>query len=381
METTHKIFTTDCRDMPTIPDNSVELVVTSPPYPMIEMWDDLFKNLNPDITDALTAHNGQKAFTLMHDELNKVWDELKRVVKPNGLVCINIGDATRKLGDSFQLYPNHSRIITDFTNNGFSVLPSILWRKPTNSAAKFMGSGMLPPNQYVTLEHEHILVFRNGTETRTISDTDIRRKSAYFYEERNKWFTDTWDDITGETQSLTNSTGDRDRSAAYPITIPYRLINMYSVYNDTVLDPFLGTGTTTQAAMIAGRNSYGYELDTELVSDFDSTVTQKIPRESQRVAQSRIDEHADHVESVLSDATVEVTTDVYSYQSTNYPLPVRSKNETEIQLYDVANITRHSDTDTSTYGYTLTHTPYEIGDEETTTPTALDPDQTQLTDL
>lgn len=383
MQTTHDIHITDSRDMEALSDNSIDLVVTSPPYPMIEMWDDLFIGLNPDIDDALQSNNGNKAFKLMHDELSTVWSELQRVVKPSGIVCINIGDATRKIGDSFEMYPNHAKIINEITNNGFSCLPSILWRKPTNSAAKFMGSGMLPPNQYVTLEHEHILVFRNGDQPRSVSDTSIRRESAYFYEERNNWFTDTWDDVTGEEQSLKTNTANRKRSAAYPITIPYRLINMYSMYNDTVLDPFLGTGTTTRAAMLSARNSCGFELDKELVSTFnDDVVTGTVTRESERVSQSRIDNHADHVESVLSDASVEVTTDVYSYQLTNYPLPVRSKNETEIKFYDIETVSRTQPDDLqSTFNYVIDHTPHEIGTDSTDTPTALDPNQKQLTDI
>jgi DNA modification methylase len=342
---------------------------------MIEMWDDLFTNLNDSISTELQNNNGDTAFELMHAELDKAWNEVSRVLTDDGIACINIGDATRKLGDSFQLYPNHSRITTAFTENGFSMLPSILWRKPNNSAAKFMGSGMLPPNQYVTLEHEHILIFRNSDSPRDIPDSDLRRKSAYFYEERNKWFSDTWDDITGETQQLDVDSATRNRSAAYPVTIPYRLMNMFSIYTDTVLDPFIGTGTTTRAAMIAARNSYGYELDASLINAFDDTVS-ALPQESERVAQSRLDDHAEHVDAVLSDASVEVTTDVYSYQSTKYPIPVRSQNETEIEFYTVSDVTRND-----SGSYQLYHTPHDLLHSDTDTPTAVDPNQLQLDDI
>src|ERR1035437_2683716 len=89
---------------------SVDLVVTSPPYPMIEMWDETFSTLNPEIKVALNKNDGAKCFELMHIELDKVWQELYRVTKPGGFVCINIGDATRSFSVAFQMYSNHSRI-------------------------------------------------------------------------------------------------------------------------------------------------------------------------------------------------------------------------------------------------------------------------------
>jgi len=152
--------------MDDIKSNTIDLIVTSPPYPMIEMWDSLFSRLNEKIHRALQEGAGFKAFNLMHLELEKVWCEVARVVRPGGTICINIGDATRKIRNNFQLFPNHVRIIQFFQNNGFIVLPSILWRKPTNSPNKFLGSGMLPTNAYVSLEHENILIFRKGDDKR-----------------------------------------------------------------------------------------------------------------------------------------------------------------------------------------------------------------------
>ncbi len=165
METTHRVVVDDARSLSALEDDSVDLVVTSPPYPMIEMWDDLFTTLEPAIGDALEAGDGQAAFDAMHAELEAVWDELERVVVDGGIVCLNVGDATRSLDDSFRVYPNHARVLEAFEARGFDPLPDVLWRKPTNSAAKFMGSGMIPPNAYVTLEHEYILIFRNGGDS------------------------------------------------------------------------------------------------------------------------------------------------------------------------------------------------------------------------
>ena len=106
--------------------------------------------------------NGRVAFALMHELLDAVWLECNRVVKPGGIACVNIGDATRTLDGDFQLYSNHSRILSSFLGQGFAALPDILWRKQTNAPNKFMGSGMLPVGAYVTYEHEYILVLRKG---------------------------------------------------------------------------------------------------------------------------------------------------------------------------------------------------------------------------
>ncbi len=160
--TTHKIINADSAELSSVPDASVNLIVTSPPYPMIGMWDFLFCSEDPSITCDLNEGRGITAFTKMHEILNRVWKECDRVLKDNGFVCINIGDATRTLKGNFQMYPNHAYIINFFQARGYSVLPDIHWRKPSNSPNKFMGSGMYPAGAYVTYEHEYILVFRKG---------------------------------------------------------------------------------------------------------------------------------------------------------------------------------------------------------------------------
>lgn len=262
MKTTHKILFQDARDLREIPSESVDLVVTSPPYPMIEMWDDMFSDQNSEIQNALTRGNGKRAYELMHQILDSVWNEMFRVLKNGRFACINIGDATRKVRDDFCLYPNHARILNYLLTVGFSALPDILWRKQANTPNKFMGSGMLPAGAYVTLEHEYILILRKGSkrEFKTETEKENRRESALFWEERNIWYSDVWADLKGTNQKLPNAVS-RLRSAAFPFDLAYRLINMYSAKDDVILDPFLGTGTTTAAAMTSGRNSIGVEID------------------------------------------------------------------------------------------------------------------------
>lgn len=262
MKTTHTIFIQDAARMDKIPSESIDLIVTSPPYPMIEMWDKLFSGLNKAVGEALQKKQGIKAFELMHRMLDPVWDETFRVLKNGGFACINIGDAVRTLYSDFALYSNHTRILQHALQTGFTALPAIIWRKQTNAPNKFMGSGMLPAGAYVTLEHEYILILRKGGKREFLKAQEKlnRRQSAVFWEERNLYFSDIWFDIKGSRQDLQNNEL-RKRSAAFPFELAYRLINMYSVKNDVVLDPFMGTGTTLAAAITAGRNSVGCEIE------------------------------------------------------------------------------------------------------------------------
>ncbi len=187
MKTTHLIIFKNSNNMADLTSGSIDLVVTSPPYPMIEMWDEMFSKQYPEIGKALNDKNGSLAFELMHRKLDSVWNECWRVLKDGGIVCINVGDATRTLNGNFTLYSNHSRIISYMLKIGFNALPEILWRKQTNAPNKFMGSGMLPPGAYVTLEHEFILIFRKGgkREFWKADDKKNRLESSFFWEERN----------------------------------------------------------------------------------------------------------------------------------------------------------------------------------------------------
>lgn len=160
--TEHRIITGNSNDMTGIADKSVNLIVTSPPYPMIEMWDEMFSSQDPTIGEAIATGNGMDAFEKMHHILDGIWTECDRVLEDNCFICINIGDATRSINDEFQLYSNHTRIINFFLSKGYCVMPDIHWRKQSNAPNKFMGSGMYPAGAYVTYEHEYILVFRKG---------------------------------------------------------------------------------------------------------------------------------------------------------------------------------------------------------------------------
>lgn len=353
METTHRVHVGDARSLDELDDNSVELVVTSPPYPMIELWDDLFATFDPEIESLLSAGEGRAAFDRMHSVLAPVWTELERVLVDGGVACINVGDATRSIDGAFQVYENHVKITEAMVDRGFVPLPDVLWRKPTNSAAKFMGSGMLPPNAYVTLEHEHVLVFRNGDKRRSFEAHDPDRyESAYFWEERNRWFTDVWTDLRGELQELPDDEL-RDRSAAFPFELPYRLINMYSAYGDTVFDPFWGTGTTTLAAMIAGRNSVGIEYDQGFLDAFEQRI-QTVPDRADEVIDRRLERHQAFVRNRTEEG------DPPQYQAEHYDFRTVTKQERSVRLYTVERLTETVCTDSSRQ-YRVCHRPRVSG--------------------
>lgn len=321
----HRIRFADAKKMTDIEPRSVHLVVTSPPYPMIKMWDDLFCR-QIKTQKALDNLDGPKAFELMHRQLDRVWDEIHRVLVPGGIACINVGDATRTIKEEFALYPNHSRILFHMLGLGFTNLPNILWRKQTNAPNKFMGSGMMPPGAYVTLEHEYILIFRKGGKRmfNTGEGKTNRRRSAFFWEERNQWFSDVWMDLKGTRQK----TGDkelRQRSGAYPFELAYRLISMFSVMGDTVLDPFLGTGTTLFAAAAAGRNSLCYELDKAFGPMIEESWGRIIEQGRNRIGE-RFDGHLQFVrDREAAGKAIKHTNRVYGF-------PVITRQETELML-------------------------------------------------
>ncbi|MBW1893683.1 MAG: site-specific DNA-methyltransferase [Deltaproteobacteria bacterium] len=337
MKTTHKVIFDNAVNMEAVKSESVNLMVTSPPYPMIKMWDEIFAQQSSLVKKALEKGDGDYAFELMHQVLDPVWKEVYRVLKYSGFACINIGDATRTINGNFVLYPNHMRILKAALELGFSALPCILWRKQTNAPNKFMGSGMLPAGAYVTLEHEYILILRKGPkrEFKKEKDKKIRRESAIFWEERNSWFSDVWFDVKGTPQALNNKDA-RLRSAAYPFEVVYRLINMYSAKSDLVLDPFLGTGTTTAAAMASGRNSIGYEIDPFLKNIVDR-IKDTIIDSSKQIIRRRLARHMEFVVNWLK------TKGGLKYDNAHYGFPVMSAQEKELILNDPINIT-HSDT-------------------------------------
>ncbi len=326
MRTTHRIIEGSASRLDGFADESVALIVTSPPYPMIEMWDTSFVRQSKGVKKAWESRNWMAAFEAMHELLDGCWRECFRVLQPGGIMCVNVGDATRTVEGRFQLFPNHARIIQFCLQIGFQSLPHILWRKPTNAPNKFMGSGMLPPGAYVTLEHEYILVFRKGNKRifKTPEEKERRRQSAFFWEERNVWFSDLWT-LTGVRQELTNGNA-RTRSGAFPFEIPWRLIHMFSIQGDTVLDPFAGTGTTLLAAMAAGRSSIGVEIDPEMVETIRDRLEKAQPPKLRTWNIQRIHAHDLFAREALAKGKT------LKYRNEHYGFPVMTRQEVALKL-------------------------------------------------
>ena len=342
MSTKHQIINQDASHLTKIPDQTIALVVTSPPYPMIEMWDESFSSQNKAVKDALSHSDYKAAFNEMHRVLEAVWVEMNRVLINSGFICINIGDATRNNAGQFQLYPNHARIISFFEALGYSILPDIHWRKQTNSPNKFLGSGMYPAGAYVTYEHEYILIFRKGgkREFKTAPEKQNRRESAYFWEERNVWFSDLWD-FKGTSQIM-NGNGTRKRSGAFPFQLAYQLINMYSIKGDTVLDPFVGTGTTNLAAMASERNSIGVDIEEEFCQ-YAKEKMRQVKQETNQFIESRVDAHHRFVESQEAGEKSKFYTNTY------HGFEVKTRQEKDLLIRTIDEIIPQEDGVTCIY--------------------------------
>jgi len=195
-----------------------------------------------------------------------------------------------------------------------------------------MGSGMMPPGAYVTLEHEYILIFRKGgkREFKKSDEKSNRQESSFFWEERNIWFSDIWEKLNGVLQKLKDEKV-RDRSAAYPFELAYRLINMFSVKGDVVLDPFFGTGTTMLAAMASARNSLGVEID----PNFKNTIFDRvnaIQDYSNNLIRERIKKHLEFVEKRENEKGL------LKYTNEPYGFKVMTRQELGLLFNELLNV-------------------------------------------
>jgi len=225
---------------------------------MIPQWDGLFRAL------------GATDYPGMLRVLADAWGECHRVLAPGGILAANVGDAMRSQNGEFRLWPNPAETLVAASRIGFVPLPYILWKKPTNRPNAFLGSGFLPPNAYVTLDCEYILLFRKGSLRRFPRHDRARLASRFSRVERDRWFSQVWSDIRGARQETA-----RGRSGAFPPELAERLVRMFSVIGDTVLDPFAGTGTTLWAAGRWGRKAIGVEWDGAVFRELESSARER----------------------------------------------------------------------------------------------------------
>ncbi|MGI5839325.1 MAG: DNA-methyltransferase [bacterium] len=243
----HKIVNGDSRRMADIPDNSVHLAVTSPPYWTLKKY--------PDRDGQLGGiENYEKFLTL----LNEVWREVYRVLVPGGRLVVVVGDVclSRRAYGRHVVFPLHASIQEHCRGIGFDNLAPIIWYKISNAnfevknGSSFLGKPY-EPNAVIKNDIEYILFQRKPGGYRS-PDFKARLLSVIPGTDHKEWFNQIWN-IGGAST--------KHHPAPFPLAVAERLIRMFSFVGDTVLDPFMGTGTTNLAAYLWGRNSIGYDIE------------------------------------------------------------------------------------------------------------------------
>jgi len=254
--TKHKIINGDSRNMSELADESVHLVVTSPPY-----WQ--LKDYGTE--NQIGFHDDYQTYI---NHLNLTWKECFRVLHKGCRLCINIGDqfARSTYYGRYKIIPIHAEIIKFCEIIGFDFMGQIIWQKTTtmntSGGASIMGSYPHPRNGIVKLDFEYILLFKKqGNAPKPTQEQKEHAKMTN--EEWNTYFNGHWN-FTGAKQDK--------HLAMFPEELPHRLIKMFSFPDEIVLDPFLGSGTTALAARNLNRNSVGYEIN----PDFIPIIKEKI---------------------------------------------------------------------------------------------------------
>lgn len=240
-----KIIIGDSRKMVEILDESIGLVITSPPY-----WNIKDYGLKGQIGYGQTLHEYLK-------DIYRVWKECYKKLLPGRRLCINIGDqfARSIIYGRYKVIPLHAEIISQCEDIGFDYMGSIIWQKKTTmnttGGANVMGSYPYPPNGLVEIDYEFILIFKKPGNGNNVP-REVKIESALSKEEWKAYFTGHWN--FGGAKQI-------EHEAMFPEELPLRLIKMFTFVGDTVLDPFLGSGTTIKAAIQLKRNSVGYEIN------------------------------------------------------------------------------------------------------------------------
>ncbi len=247
--THHVLRRGDGRSLDWIGDETVHAVVTSPPYWTLKKYNDHPGQLG-DLAD----------YEAFHDELDRVWRHCFRMLVPGGRVVCVVGDvclSRRRNKGRHQVVPLHADIAVRARRIGFDYLTPIYWHKIANASyevengSSFLGKPF-EPNAILKNDTEYILMLRKPGGYRKPTD-DQRVRSKMTKDEYNEWFRSVWTGLQGAST--------RTHPAPFPEELAYRLVRMFSFVDDTVVDPFMGTGSTTMAAIRAGRNSIGNELD------------------------------------------------------------------------------------------------------------------------
>jgi site-specific DNA-methyltransferase (adenine-specific) len=262
MVVTHKVIFDDCRNMLEYLDpESIDFIVTSPPYGNLKDY----------------GHKDQIGYGEMYseylDSMQIVFDNCFSVLKPGCKMCMNIGDVyvAKTENTPFRVIPTGSDMILLAETSGFMFMGSVIWIKGCNTQSSgggsWMGSTYYPRDGALWLNYEYIHIFKkNGLGV--TPEGSRKEKSRLTKQERVTWFRSIWYDVPPAQQD--------GHPAVFPMQIPYRLIRMYSFRGEIVLDPFLGSGTTIEAAVRCGRVGVGFELNTKYKSFIASKLKNMI---------------------------------------------------------------------------------------------------------
>ncbi len=247
--TKHRIITGDSRHMGELKDKSVQLVITSPPYWQLKDY---------GTNDQIGFNDSYENYI---NNLNLVWSECYRILDNGCRLCVNIGDqfARSVYYGRYKVIPIRTEIIKFCESIGFDYMGAIIWQKKTTTnttgGATIMGSFPTPRNGIISIDYEFILLFKKlGMPIKP--DREMKEASKMSKEEWKEYFSGHWN---------FGGTKQNGHVAMFPEELPRRLIKMFAFVGDTVLDPFMGSGTTTLAAKNLNRNSVGYEINPDFI--------------------------------------------------------------------------------------------------------------------
>ncbi len=242
----HKVYFKNSENMREIPDNSIQLVITSPPYGTIKDYGTKYQ---------IGFNDGFETYI---QRLTNVWRECFRILEPQCRLVINVGDQYLRKTEykRYRIFSIHSAIIEECLKIGFDYLGDIIWQKisttNTTGGCSLMGSVYYPRNGLLTYDYEHILIFKkwNGKERKVNLKT--KELSKICLDEWKNWYNGHW---------IFPGIQQKEHIAMFPEELPYRIIRMFSYIGDTVLDPFLGSGTVLKVADQLKRKGIGYEIN------------------------------------------------------------------------------------------------------------------------
>jgi modification methylase len=272
--TTHVLVNGDSRNMTKMPAESVELIVTSPPYWQLKDYGS---------SQQIGFHDSYEDYI---NDLNLVWSECNRILKPGCRLCINIGDqfARSVYYGRYKVIPIRTEIIRFCETIGLDYMGAVIWQKQTTmnttGGGAIMGSFPYPRNGILKIDYEFILIFKKQGKS-PVPTAEQKRRSELSKEDWSRCFSSHWT-FGGARQD--------GHIAVFPEELPSRLIKMFTFVGETVFDPFMGSGTTALAARHLGRNSIGYEIN----KDFRHFYADKVsPPDLLSAAECRFEDDLD----------------------------------------------------------------------------------------